>query len=178
MQVDLGGGPFKTKPFQNFVVSPLGVVPKKSPGSYRMIHHLSYPRNSGCSVNEHIPKELTSVAYAGIQDAIANIKMLGKGCFMSKTDVQSAFRIIPIHPSDYHTLGFSWEGNFYYDKALPFGASSSCRLFEATSKALEWIAINILGCMAVVHILDDVLFLNSTEQGCIRDLNAFLYAFI
>ena len=56
------GGPFKTKPFQNFVVSPLGVVPKKNPGSYRMIHHLSYPRNSGCSVNEHIPKELTSVA--------------------------------------------------------------------------------------------------------------------
>ena len=93
---------------------------------------------------------------------------------MSKTDVQSAFRIMPIHRSDYHLLGFSWEGEYYYDKAVPFGASSSCRLFEATSKALEWIAITKLGCMAVVHILDEFLFLNSTKQGCMHDLNAFL----
>ena len=168
------GGPFKFKPFPNFIVSPLGVVPKKNPGSYRMIHHLSYPRNSGCSENEHIPKELTSFAYAGIQDAISYIKKLGKGCYMSKTDVQSAFRIMPIHRSDYHLLGFSWEGEYYYDKAVPFGASSSCRLFEATSKALEWIAITKPCCMAVVHLLDDFLFLNSTMQGYMHDLNTFL----
>ena len=67
---------------------------------------------------------------------------------------------MPIHRSDYHLLGFSWEGEYYYDKAVPFGASSSCGLFEATSKALEWIAITKLGCMAVGHILDDFLFLN------------------
>ena len=39
-----------------------------------MIHHLSYPRNSGCSVNEHISKELTSVAYAGIQMQFHTLK--------------------------------------------------------------------------------------------------------
>ena len=92
----------------------------------------------------------------------------GNGCYMSKTDVQSAFRIMPIHRSDYHLLGFSWEGEYYYDKAVLFGASSSCRLFEATSKALEWIAITKLGCMAVVHILDDFLFLNSSP--CVKTL--------
>lgn len=110
----------------------------------------------------NIFQKTTSVAYVGIQDAISYIKNLGKGCYMSKTDVQSAFRIMPIHHSDYHLLGFSWEGEYYYYKSVPFGASSSCSLFEATSKALEWIAINKLGCMAVVHILDDFLFLNST----------------
>ena len=41
-------------------------------------------------------------------------------------------------------------------------------------QALEWIAITKLDCMAVVHILDDFLFLNSTKQGCMHDLNAFL----
>lgn len=48
---------------------------------------------------------------------------------MAKTDIEDAFRIIPIHPSDYHLLGFIWEGQFYYDKCLPMGASSSCQIF-------------------------------------------------
>ena len=47
-------------------------------------------------------------------------------------------------------------------------------MFEATSTALEWIAIHKLGCAAVVHILDDFLLINSTKEGCTRDLNAFL----
>ena len=168
------GGPFETMPFSCFKLSLLGVVPKKNPGEFRMIHHLSYPRNSGQSVNENIAEEFISVSYAGIQDAISQIKGLGKNCFMAKTDVRSAFRIMPIHPNDYHLLGFSWKGFYYYDKCVPFGASSSCRLFEATSTALEWIAIHKLGCAAVVHILDDFLLINSTEEGCTRDLNAFL----
>ena len=40
---------------------------------------------------------------------------------MAKTDIQDAFRIIPINPSDYHLLGFSWNDQFYYDKCLPTG---------------------------------------------------------
>ena len=35
-------GPFDTPPFPVFRVSPLGIVPKKTPGDFRMIHHLSY----------------------------------------------------------------------------------------------------------------------------------------
>ena len=37
-------GPFHHVPFNPFRVSPLGVVPKKTPGEFRLIHHLSYPR--------------------------------------------------------------------------------------------------------------------------------------
>ena len=37
-------GPFHHVPFHLFRVSPLGVVPKKTPGEFRLIHHLSYPR--------------------------------------------------------------------------------------------------------------------------------------
>lgn len=36
-------GPFTQPPFPNIQVSPLGLVPKKSPGEFRLIHHLSYP---------------------------------------------------------------------------------------------------------------------------------------
>lgn len=51
-------GPYDTPPFETFRVSPLGIVPKKLPGEFRLIHHLSYPE--GLSVNDGIPKELAT----------------------------------------------------------------------------------------------------------------------
>lgn len=39
-------GPFIAAPFHPFRVSPFGLVPKKSPGEFRLIHHLSFPRGS------------------------------------------------------------------------------------------------------------------------------------
>ena len=92
-------GPFDALPFANFRVSPLGVVPKKTSGEYRLIHHLSYP--NGDSVNYGISSDYSTVNYARVDDAIAMIKLLGRGCFLAK----SAFRIIPIRPSDYDLLG-------------------------------------------------------------------------
>ena len=63
-------GPYSALPdFPKFRVSPLGVVPKKSPGKYSVIQHLSYPE--GNSVNDFIPHEFSSVQYATIQDVIA-----------------------------------------------------------------------------------------------------------
>ena len=95
-------GPFDSPPLPNFRVSPLGVVPKKAPGEYRLIHHLSFPR--GASVNDGISTEDTSVQYARVDDAVTMIKQLGQGCFLAKTDIKSAFRIIPILPRDYDLL--------------------------------------------------------------------------
>ena len=41
-----------------------------------------------------------------LSDAISVIKQAGASCFMAKTDVKSAFRIIPIHPSDFPATGY------------------------------------------------------------------------
>lgn len=45
-------GPFTHIPFTDLVISPIGVVEKKIPGTFRMIHHLSFPR--GGSINSGI----------------------------------------------------------------------------------------------------------------------------
>lgn len=78
------GGPLTTPPFPNIQVSPLGLVPKKSPGEIRMIHHLSYPE--GNSINSNIPKHSFTVQYQSIDTAIAIIKYLGKCCLLAKID--------------------------------------------------------------------------------------------
>ena len=165
-------GPFQDPPFPHMFCSPLGIVPKKNPSEFRLIHHLSFPR--GFSVNDFIPSEFSSVSYATINDAISALKRTGRGCFMAKTDIKSAFRIIPVHSDDHPLLGMKWENLYYYDRCLPMGCSSSCAIFEAFSTALEWIAINRLGASSVLHILDDFLFIAESSEKCQLDLNNFL----
>jgi len=165
-------GPFHTPPFPDFHCSPLGLVPKKDPSEFRMIHHLSYP--TGSSVNDFIPSNVSSVHYASISDAITYIKKLGRGSFMAKTDIKSAFRIIPVHPTDHPLLGMKWNNLYYFDRCLPMGCSSSCAIFEAFSTALEWLSIHRFGASSVLHLLDDFLFVASNESKCQADLQQFL----
>ena len=131
-------GPFLSPPFRPFCVSPLGLVPKKAPGDFRLIHHLSFLQ--GRSVNDGIASENTCVQYATVADAIGLIKRAGPGCFMAKTDIKSAFRIIPIHPSDHPLLGMKWRGLYYHDRCMPMGCASSCKTFKISSTSIEWIA--------------------------------------
>ena len=55
VQADRIAGPFSQAPFQSFCVSPIGVVPKKVPGEFRLIQHLSYPH--GSSINDGISSD-------------------------------------------------------------------------------------------------------------------------
>ena len=153
--------PFDTPPFPVFRVSPLG---KKTPGELRLIHHLSYPK--GKSVNDGISHEHSSVQYANIDHAIKKIKQSGVGSYLAKTDIKNAFRILPINPHDYHLLGMKWSGQYYYDKCMPMGCSSSCKTFENFSTAVEWIAQDKLGIANLIHLLDDFLLLQTTESQC------------
>ena len=165
-------GPFPVSPYNNPVFSPLGIVPKKVPGEYRVIHHLSYPE--GISINDGISKENSTVKYASISDAIKHIVSFGKNCYLAKSDIQSAFRIIPITPQEYHLLGFKWENNCYFDRCLPMGASSSCAIFEKFSSSIEWIVKNYISNTAVIHVLDDFLFISSSYEDCQSSLRIFL----
>ena len=173
-EIDAGriAGPFEFPPFPQFIISPLGLVPKKTPSEFRLIHHLSFPR--GSSVNDGIPRDFSSVHYASTDDAISLIKQLGSGCFMAKTDIASAFRIIPIHPHDFRLLGMKWQGNYYFDRCLQMGCSTSCSIFESFSTALEWIAKKVLGTQAIIHILDDFFIVADTEAACGAQLEKFL----
>ena len=160
-------------PSDNFRVSPLGVVPKKTPGEFRTIHHLSYPESS--SVNDFIPKKISAIQYSTVQDAIRFIKQQpGNQVFVAKVDIESAFRIIPVSPLDQPLLGFQWKGKFFMDAVLLMGVYSTCATFESFSTTLEWVAKSKLGASAVVHVIDDFLFLAHSRVKCKQDLQAFV----
>ena len=58
---------------------------------------------------------------------------------MAKADIESAFRLLPVHPNDFALVSLKLDGKFYIDKALPMGASCSAALFEKFSTFLEWV---------------------------------------
>jgi hypothetical protein len=94
-------GPFtrNTLPYNNLVVSPIGVVDKKNSNKKRVIHHLSWPRNnSNSSINTSV--EETDTKLQSFDDALQMIINASRmpntvGINLSKVDVQSAYRIIP-----------------------------------------------------------------------------------
>ena len=173
-ELDAGriAGPFDTAPFPVFRTSPVGIVPKKVPNEFRLIHHLSYPK--GLSINDSIPDDCSSVQYATINDAVKILQRLGTGSYLAKTDIKSAFRIIPVSPLDYPLLGIKWDSQYYFDRCLAMGLKSSCAIFEKFSTSLEWLAVHHLKVSAVLHILDDFLFIAHSHDKCKADLSNFL----
>ena len=94
-------GPFEELPFEYFIQSPIGLVPKDQGTKTRFIFHLSHPRDgkggkSKNSVNGCIPEHLCSVEYPDFQDAIRICLREGKDCKMGKTDFSMAFRNVPL----------------------------------------------------------------------------------
>ena len=83
------GGPFEKPPFPNMQCHPIGDIPKKDPGKWHTILHLSYP--DGDSVNFHIPKDEYSLHYVTVDKAISIIKELGPGAWLSKVDIEEVF---------------------------------------------------------------------------------------
>ena len=165
-------GPFSSPPFPVFRISPLGLVPKKIEGEFRVIHHLSFLK--GSSLNYGISSDHTRVSYATVEDAIRCIKSVGSPCCLAKTDIKNAFRIIPIRPQDYNLLGMCWRGLYFYDRCMPMRCSSSCKTFETFSTAIEWIAQNNLHINDILHLLDDFLIISPTEDLCRKQLDLFL----
>ena len=115
-------GPFTTSPIYPLQCSGLGAIARKN-GKWRMIMHLSAP--AGRSVNDGIHTEEFSLHYSSVDDAVAILLHLGKGALMAKINLRSAFRMIPVHYSDWDLLGIHWWGQYYMDTCLPFGLHSA-----------------------------------------------------
>ena len=48
--------------------------------------------------------------YQTIDDPIALVKPCGSMSYMTKVDIENAYKIVPIHPHDFELLGFSIDG--------------------------------------------------------------------
>ena len=111
-EVSLGRviGPMLREQLPEAQVSRFGVIEKPhQPGKYRLIVDLSHPE--GLSVNDGIEAELCSLQYTSVDAAVTRVLAKGQQeVMLSKFDIESAYRMVPVHPEDRHLLGMVWKG--------------------------------------------------------------------
>ena len=117
-----------------------GVIPKgHSTGKWRLITDLSFPPN--LSVNDGIDPSLCSLcsrSYISV-DQVADIATrYGRGALLAKVDIESAYRLIPVHPQDRPLQAAVWDSQIFIDPMLPFGLRSAPKIFNAMADALNW----------------------------------------
>ena len=161
-------GPFVEPPFNIFISTPIFVVPKSSPGRWRVIHDLSC-KGLAQAPNQLIADNWAAVQYASFDHALSLVAKIGPGARMGKQDVSDAFKILPVRPSDYPLLGFQFDNNFYYETVLPFGCRSSCLFFERFATFVEWIWKQRRPGLAATHYLDDFFNTAKSDEELLQD---------
>ena len=121
-----------------------------------MIVDLSHPPHG--SVNDGICRNLCSLRYASVDDAVRIIQHLDKVTELVKLDIKAAYCIVPVHPADCHLLDIRWKGKTYVDRALPFGLRSAPKIFSAVADVVAWVFMK-MGIPDHLHYLDDFLLL-------------------
>ncbi len=71
----------------------------------------------GVSVNSCIPMVEGTVTYYTVDTTIQLIRKAGPGAILAKTDVEHAYKLVPIHLEDIPALGIKW---FQHGRAVPY----------------------------------------------------------
>ena len=174
-------GPFKNIPFEEYIQSPIGLVPKDGGKKTRLIFHLSHPRDKskGTSVNSATPAYMCSVKYKEFDDAVRLCIKEGSGCYIGKSDMTSAFRHFAIKKKFWKYLVMKAknpsDGKWYYfvDKCMPFGASISCSHFQRFSNAVAHIVKYFTG-KENINYLDDYFFAQLLKVKCNEQIETFI----
>ena len=164
-------GPFRSPPYQAFIVSPMGAFLKRdSTTKIRLIHDLSYP--AAGSVNSAIDPDQFSLKYASIDDAVEHCNQFPHSPpFMSKLDLKDAFKFIYINPCDWHLMGLSWPDGagctqYYFSKVLSFGLRSAPALFDQFASALHLFMVHNGAPPTCVRYVDDFLLVAPSAPAC------------
>ena len=176
-------GPFETVPFEFFIQSPIGLVPKDGGKDTRLIFHLSYPR-SGHSVNSDTPQDRCKVVYPDFCEVIQLCMELTKNSntkivFSGKSDMKSAFRkfnylAFGLHVTDYEISKSSKWQNLLFSGQMPsIWSFDILQNFPGISNCVAHICTYHTG-KKTVNYLDDYYFVALLKSLCDGQINAFL----
>ena len=173
-------GPYEEIPYEHYIQSPIGLVPKDKGKKTRLIFHLSHPRSREReSVNSCIPKELCTVKYPDFEDAIKLCVEEGVSCKMSKSDMSMAFRHVPLKKTVWKFLimkafhPVTHKLYYFVEKCMSFGCSISPKIFQDVSDGIAHI-VKVRTGKKNVNYLDDYFFASILRQYCDWQVEMFL----
>ena len=165
IQTELVEGRYERVYVKPTIISALGAI-KKPNGGIRLIHDASRP--PGLALNDYAEIE-RSQKFQSINDAV---DCLSHGAFLCKIDLKSAYRSVPVHPSDFVVTGLKWRFNgdmadtWLIDKRLPFGARFSPGIFHRLTQSVRRM-MSRRGFHNVIVFLDDFLIVEPTLERCV-----------
>ena len=159
-------GPFDSPPFTPWMVfSPLMTREKPDSQERRVIVDLSYP---GGGVNKHIHPHIFNGRPAvhnlpTIETAVTAINKLCPGDItMAVIDLSRAYRQFPVPPTDWPLLGIQYNGDYFCDARLPFGARLSSFAMQSVAQFLLR-ALEAKGTTAFMY-LDDLIIIEGAYE--------------
>ena len=187
-------------------IQPLGGVPKRAslldvvPKGWRMITHLSHPKETSHSVNSGIPDWSAVVTFPGWHE-IFDLLVTTQAEEAVSVDVDKAYRNLPLAKGFWAYHAFQWrdvtdpdqslpthnrmtrgsgvdseEWCLYYDIALCFGLRAGPQVFtRVTTRPLAFLMQRLCGTVsAVTSRIDDSLFTVRPQATCAEALTEVL----
>ncbi|KAE8235955.1 hypothetical protein A4X06_0g9706, partial [Tilletia controversa] len=166
-------------PFQNagdvqdvlhnaFQSMPLSLIPKP-PDKFRLIQNFSASVGGSKATNDLIPRSWATT-WSTFRQIIGNILSLPADSEACTRDVDSAYRLLPVHPSQWPALVLRTEEGFFIDTRVSFGIGPGTGVFGRVGEA----ALDIFrarGFGPLGRWVDDILFFR-VRQRSIAGVNA------
>ncbi len=139
------------KEYVPHIIFPLNIIPKSTPGKFRIISDCRY-LNNYVSVPDFRMEDLTDLH-----------KIALPGDFMFSIDLKNGYFHIPIKPEHWKYFGMQFDDETYMCTALPFGFSAAPVVFSKVMRELVkwWRSQGI----RVLPYMDDFLFFHQTKEG-------------
>ena len=160
-------GPYPGPPFTPWChVSPLMSREKGATGKRRIITDMTFPSES--SINAYIVKN----GVYGVEnhhslptvDTLAHImREMGPGVHLSTVDVSRAYKNFVSDPLDWPLLCFAWDGSYYCDLSMPFGARASSFHMQSVANCITDI-LKMYGITSLMY-LDDLIIVSPDRES-------------
>jgi hypothetical protein len=148
-------GPYTMPPFKDINISPLMATVQKT--KIRPILNLSSPE--GTSLNDAVNKlAIRKLTMSSAKKFSQTLLHMGKNAKFAKSDLVDAYKLVPIHPSNWKYYGFKWLGKFFIDTTTPFGSNTAPANFDDVGETITNIVQTICNTpKQLIHRqLDDV----------------------
>jgi hypothetical protein len=101
-----------------------------------------------------------------MEDSRTVQNLLTKNCYMAKIDLQDAYYSVPIDKEHRKYLRFKFFGILYEFTCLPFGLSTSPRIYTKILRPV-FAKLRSMGFCSVTY-LDDILLLGLSSSYCAK----------
>ena len=171
-EIGIGGvlGPFESPPFTPWChVSPLMSRPKSDPTARRVITDMTYPAHD--SINAYVIKngvyglEMPH-SLPTVDKLVEQLKQVGPGAYLATLDIARAYKNFNSDPIDWPLLCFEWQGAYFCDVTVPFGARASSLHMQSVANAI----VDILASKGIKSYmyLDDLIILSTDREQARR----------